>query len=229
MKLLNFLGAANFPAAANTALSSLEAIAQNRIGITLKELRKNKTLVSQGSPCLFVSYVRAGSLKRSIMTPNGRESVVAILGAGDFIGEECLTDRPICTASATALTDCSILQIEKSEFVHLLHSEQTVCDQFITYLVMRKNRAEESLMDLQLNSGEKRLARTLLLLAEQVKEGSDDSRIPKVSQETLAEMIGTSRSRVNIFMNKFRKLGLIQYDGSIHVDTNRLSRLLRDQ
>jgi len=228
MKLINLLGASNIAAARKPALTSLESIAQNKFGVTVKELRKNKTLLSQGAPCLFASYIRSGSIKRTIMTAGGRESVVAILGAGDFVGEECLTDQPICAASATTITDCSVLQIEKAEFIQLLHSEQAVCDQFITYLVMRKNRAEESLMDLQLNSGEKRLARTLLLLAEHVKEGSDDSKIPKVSQETLAEMIGTSRSRVNIFMNKFRKLGLIQYDGSIHVDASRLSRMLRD-
>jgi len=221
------MGDANSSALRKPTLSSLESVAQNRLGVTIKEFRKSKTLLSQGTPCLFVSYIRTGGIKRSIMTPSGRESVVAILGSGDFIGEECLTDQPVCAASATAITDCSILQIEKSEFIHLLHSEQAVCDQFITYLVMRKNRAEESLMDLQLNSGEKRLARTLLLLAD-VKDGPD-SKLPKVSQETLAEMIGTSRSRVNIFMNKFRKLGLIQYDGSIHVDASRLSRMLRDQ
>ena len=228
MKLINLLGNAHLSEARKQSLSSLEAIAHDRSGVTVRDFRKNKTLLAQGTPCLFVSYIRAGGIKRSIMTPSGRESVVAILGAGDFIGEESLTDRPVCAASATAITDCSILQIEKTEFMHLVHSEQAVCDQFITYLVMRKDRAEESLMDLQLNSGEKRLARTLLLLAEQVKDGPD-SKLPKVSQETLAEMIGTSRSRVNIFMNKFRKLGLIQYDGSIHVDTSRLSRMLRDQ
>ena len=228
MKLINLMGDASPSAFRKPALSSLESVAQNRLGVTVREFRKNKTLLSQGTPCLFVSYIRTGGIKRSIMTQNGRESVVAILGAGDFIGEECLTDQPVCAASATAITDCSVLQMEKLEFIHLLHSEQAVCDQFITYLVMRKNRAEESLMDLQLNSGEKRLARTLLLLAEHVKDGPD-SKLPKVSQETLAEMIGTSRSRVNIFMNKFRKLGLIQYDGSIHVDASRLSRMLRDQ
>ena len=229
MKLLNLLGSANQSIGRKPILSSFEFIAQNKSGVTVRDFRKNKALLAQGEPCLFVSYIRSGGAKRAIMTSNGRESVVAILGAGDFIGEESLTDQPVCTGSVTAITDCSILQIEKNQFVQLLHTEQGICDHFITYLVMRKNRSEESLMDLQLNSGEKRLARTLLLLAEHVKEGSDDSQIPKVSQETLAEMIGTSRSRVNIFMNKFRKLGLIQYDGSIHVDASRLSRMLRDQ
>lgn len=229
MKLINFLGAANIATARKAALPTFESIAQSKIGVTVKHLRKNKTLLAQGAPCLGVSYIRSGSIKRTIMTPSGRESVVAILGAGDFIGEECLTDQPICIAGATAITDCTVLQIEKHEFASLLHAEELICDQFISYLVSRRNRAEESLMDLQLNSGEKRLARTLLLLAEHVKAGPEDSKLPKVSQETLAEMIGTSRSRVNIFMNKFRKLGLIHYDGTIHVDTSRLSRLLRDQ
>jgi len=163
-----------------------------------------------------------------VVSKTGKEAVVAILGPGDFFGEGCLAGQPICMATATTLSPTTMLVIEKNEVIRVLHEEHDFSDRFIAHTLARNARVEEDLIDQLFNSSEKRLARTLLLLARYGKPGLPQKVIPKVSQETLAEMIGTTRSRVNFFMNKFRKLGFIQYNGEIHINDSLLSVVLHD-
>ena len=173
-------------------------------------------------------YIQKGSVKLSIVNATGKEAVVAVLGPGDFLGEGCLTGQPIRMASATAIAPSSLLVIEKNEMTRVLHEEHELSDRFISYMLSRNMRVEEDLVDQLFNSTEKRLARTLLLLARYGKENQPEKVIPKVSQEVLAEMIGTTRSRVNLFMNKFKKLGFIKYNGGLHIDGSLLSIVLHD-
>jgi CRP-like cAMP-binding protein len=175
-----------------------------------------------------VKYIQKGGVKLSVINEDGKEAVVAILGPGDFLGEGCLAGQPVCMGTATAIVPTSILFIEKNEMRRVLRSEHTLSDLFIAHMLTRNIRVEEDLIDQLFNSSEKRLARALLLLARYGKDDQPQGVLPKVSQEMLAEMIGTTRSRVNFFMNKFRNLGFIKYNGGIQVNTSLLSVVLHD-
>jgi len=191
------------------------------------EFRKRQTLFTQGQPARQVFYLQEGSVKVAVTSAAGKEAVVAILGPGDFLGEACLVGQPLWIATATTMTTGSALVIEKAEMLRLLHAEQDFSDRFISYMVTRSVRTEEDLIDQLFNSSEKRLARTLLLLARYGKS-NQALTLPKVSQSVLAEMIGTTRTRVNYFMNKFRKLGFIEYNGALKINNSLLSVVLRE-
>jgi CRP-like cAMP-binding protein len=192
------------------------------------EFRKKEAIFSQGDPAKNVLYIQKGGVRISVVNETGNEAVVAILGPGDFFGEGCLTGQPIRIGSATAIVATTVLVIEKKEMIRVLHVEHAFSDRFITYILSRNIRVEEDLVDQLFNSSEKRLARTLLLLARYGKEDKPQKVLPKISQEMLAEMVGTTRSRVNFFMNKFRRLGFIRYNGGLLVDTSLLSVVLHD-
>jgi CRP/FNR family transcriptional regulator, cyclic AMP receptor protein len=192
------------------------------------EYRRSQKIYSQGDPATSVMYLQKGGVKLSVVNETGKEAVVAILGPGDFFGEGCLAGQSICMATATAIATTTVLVIEKDEMIRTLHEEHEFSDRFIAYMLARNAQVEEDLIDQHFNSSEKRLARTLLLLARYGAQGHPQKVLPKVSQEMLAEMIGTTRSRVNFFMNKFRKLGFIQYNGEIHVNNSLLRVVLRE-
>jgi CRP-like cAMP-binding protein len=192
------------------------------------EFKKKQTVFSQGDPARNVLYIQKGGVRISVVNETGKEAVVAFLGPGDFFGEGCLAGQPIRIGSATAVAATTVLVIEKKEMVRVLHAEHAFSDRFISYMLSRNIRVEEDLVDQLFNSSEKRLARTLLLLAQYGKEEKPQKMVPKVSQELLAEMIGTTRSRVSFFMNKFRKLGFIKYNGGLHINTSLLSVVLHD-
>jgi CRP/FNR family transcriptional regulator, cyclic AMP receptor protein len=191
------------------------------------ELRKRQKLFSQGEPANHVFYIQEGSIKVAVTSSAGKEAVVSILGPGDFLGEGCLIGQPLWIATATAMTQGLALVIEKNEMLRLLHAEHEFSDRFISYMVTRNLRTEEDLIDQLFNSSEKRLARALLLLARYGKP-NQALTLPRVSQTVLAEMVGTTRTRVNFFMNKFRKLGFIEYNGSLKINNSLLSVVLRD-
>jgi CRP/FNR family transcriptional regulator, cyclic AMP receptor protein len=193
------------------------------------EYRRSENIYSQGDPAKGVKYIQKGGVKLTVVNEVGKEAVVAILGPGDFFGEGCLAGQPVCMGTATAITPTSILFIEKDEMIRVLHDEHALSDRFISHMLTRNIRIEEDLIDQLFNSSEKRLARTLLLLASYGTESQPQKMLPKVSQEMLAEMIGTTRSRVNFFMNKFRTLGFIQYNNDgLHVDSSLLSVVLHE-
>ena len=184
-------------------------------------------IFAQGALASSVFYLQAGGAKLSVLSPAGKEAVVAMLGPGDFFGEGCLAGQPLRMATATAVMRTALLRIPQRDMVRMLHDHAEFSDRFIAHMLARNIRIEEDLVDQLFNSSEKRLARTLLLLARYGKE--DTPRVlPKLSQETLAEMVGTTRSRVNFFMNKFRKLGLIEYNGGLKVNSSLLSIVLHD-
>jgi CRP-like cAMP-binding protein len=194
----------------------------------VKEFKKKEAIFSQGDSAKDVLYIQKGAVRLSVVNETGKEAVVAVLGPGDFFGEGCLAGQPIRIGSATAITVTTALLIEKKEMIRVLHAEHAFSDRFIAYMLSRNIRVEEDLVDQLFNSSEKRLARTLLLLARYGKEDKPQKMVPKISQEMLAEMVGTTRSRVNFFMNKFRKLGFIKYNGGLHIDTSLLSVVLHD-
>jgi CRP/FNR family cyclic AMP-dependent transcriptional regulator len=201
----------------------------NSAGVSKKqiEFRKKQTLFSQGEPAKQVFYIHEGNVKLAVTSTAGKEAVVTILGPGDFLGEACLAGQPLWIATATAMTPGRALVIEKREMLRVLHSEQEFSDRFISYMVTRNLRTEEDLIDQLFNSSEKRLARALLLLARYGKP-NQTLTLPKVSQTVLAEMIGTTRTRVNYFMNKFKKLGFIEDDRGLKINNSLLSVVLRD-
>src|ERR1700687_6096939 len=194
----------------------------------VKEFKRAELVYSQGDAAESVMYIQKGGVKLSVVSEVGKEAVVAILGPGDFFGEGCLAGQSIRMGTATAITPSTVLDIEKSEMFKVLHEQHALSDRFITFMLARNIRIEEDLVDQLFNSSEMRLARTLLLLARYGKEDQPHGLLPKVSQETLAEMIGTTRSRVNFFMNKFRKLGFIKYNGGLQINTSLLSVVLHD-
>jgi CRP/FNR family cyclic AMP-dependent transcriptional regulator len=195
---------------------------------TVVTYNRSDVVFSQGDPSGTVMYIQRGSIKISVLSHAGKEAVVAVLGPGDFFGEGALADQPVRIGTATAMTESTVLVIEKQEMVRVLHEQHAFSDRFIAYMLARNIRVEADLVDHLFNSSEKRLARTLLLLARYSKEGTQQRVLPKVSQETLAEMVGTTRSRVNFFMNKFKKLGFIDYNGDITVDASLVSVVLHD-
>jgi CRP/FNR family cyclic AMP-dependent transcriptional regulator len=198
-------------------------------GLGIRNYRKDQTVYRQGEPADAVFYIQSGKVKKTVVSEQGKEAVVAILETGDFFGEGCLTGELLRLATVSALMNCVIARISKTDITRVIHEEPAFAELFISHLLARNSRVEEDLVDQLFNSSEKRLARTLLLLANFGKEGRPEPIIAKVSQETLAEMIGTTRSRVSFFMNKFRKLGLIDYNGSIEVHSSLLNVVLRDQ
>jgi CRP-like cAMP-binding protein len=198
------------------------------LGRTVGKFREKETVFAQGDPAKNVMYLQEGGVKLTVVNETGKEAVVAILGPGDFFGEGCLAGQSICMATATAIAPTTVLVIEKKEMIRVLHGEHEFSDRFINYMLARNLRVEEDLVDQLFNSSEKRLARTLLLLARYGAPGQPQKVLPKVSQEMLAEMIGTTRSRVNFFMNKFRKLGFIEYNGEIHINNSLLSVVLHE-
>ncbi len=194
----------------------------------VKEFKKSDVVYSQGDPATSVIYLQAGNIRLSVVSESGKEAVVAILGPGDFFGEGCLAGQSVRMGTARAIVPSTTLVIEKKEMFKALHEQHGLSDRFIAFMLARNIRVEEDLIDQLFNSSEKRLARTLLLLARYGKDDSPHAVLPTVSQETLAEIVGTTRSRVNFFMNKFRKLGFIKYNGVIQINTSLLSVVLHD-
>jgi CRP-like cAMP-binding protein len=199
-------------------------------GRRMEALVKKQTIFAQGDLSDAVFYIRKGKVKLSVVSEIGKEATIGILNEGDFFGEGCLAGQPLRLCSATAMTDCSVMKIDKKSMMEVLHREHAFSDMFVAYLLARNIRYEADLVDQLFNSSEKRLARVLLLLAHFGKDGKQETVIPKMSQETLAEMIGTTRSRVSFFMNRFRKLGFIEYDGAsgLQVHSSLLNVVLHD-
>jgi CRP/FNR family cyclic AMP-dependent transcriptional regulator len=194
----------------------------------VRQFKSADIIFSQGTPANSVMYVQEGAVKITAVSEGGKEAIITILGPGDFFGEGCLAGQPLRMGNATATIPSTVLVIDKKEMQNVLHEQHELSNLFIHFVLTRNIRIEEDLVDQLFNSTEKRLARTLLLLARYGKEDQPQRALPKVSQETLAEMIGTSRTRVNLFMNKFRKLGFIKYNGGIHIDASLLSVVLHD-
>ena len=194
----------------------------------VKEFKRAEVVYAQGAVAESVMYLQSGGVKLTVVNEVGKEAVVAILGPGDFFGEGCLAGQSVRIGTATAITPTTVLVIEKTEMFKVLHEEHDLSDRFIRFMLARNIRIEEDLVDQLFNSSEKRLARTLLLLARYGREDQPHGLLPKVSQEMLAEMVGTTRSRVNFFMNKFRKLGFIKYNGSLQINTSLLSVVLHE-
>jgi CRP/FNR family cyclic AMP-dependent transcriptional regulator len=203
-------------------------LANAGIGKTIHEYRPKAAIFSQGERADSVFYIQNGRVRLSVVSKQGKEATIGLFGPGDFLGEGCIaSDQPIRMTTAIATTACSILEIEKKQMLRTLHAEHKFSDVFVAYLIARNSRTQEDLVDQLFNSSEKRLARALFLLANFGKNKSEEV-VPNVSQETLAEMIGTTRSRVNFFMNRFRKLGLIEYNGGLLVHSSLLSVVLHD-
>jgi CRP-like cAMP-binding protein len=192
------------------------------------EYRRAEVIFTQGDPCAHVLYIQKGGVKLSVLSKPGREAVVAMLGPGDFFGEGCLAGQPVRMGSATATMDSTILLVDKDEMVRLLHQQHALSDRFISYMLARNIQVEADLVDQLFNSSEKRLARTLLLLARYGKHDQPVRPVPQISQETLAEMVGTTRSRVNFFMKKFQRLGFIDYTDGLKVNNSLLTVVLHD-
>jgi CRP/FNR family transcriptional regulator, cyclic AMP receptor protein len=199
-------------------------------GRTISKYRKDQVVFSQGDLADAVFYIQKGRVKVTVVSDQGKEAVVALLGADEFCGEGCLAGQPRRMATVTAMTDCTIMRLQKASIIRVLHDEPGFSEIFISHLLARTIRVEEDLVDQLFNSSEKRLARLLLLLANFGKEGKPEPIIAKISQETLAEMIGTTRSRVSFFMNKFRRLGFVDYNGSgLEVHSSLLNVVLHDE
>lgn len=194
----------------------------------LHHFKKKHTIFSQGDAADSVFYLEDGIVRLSILSSRGKEAIIAVLDAGNFFGEECLAGQPLRMARATAMTACTVFEIKKKIMISLVHAKPQFSERFMAHLLSRNVRIQEDLVDQLFNSSEKRLARVLLLLANFGKDGRPETVIPSVSQETLAEMIGTTRSRVSAFMNKFRKMGFIEYNGNLNVHSSLLNVILHD-
>jgi CRP/FNR family transcriptional regulator, cyclic AMP receptor protein len=197
-------------------------------GKTHTDYGKNQKIFSQGDAAKAIFYIQKGKVKLTVISKEGKEAVIAILGVGDFFGEGCLAGQPLRMSTVMTISECSIVRLEKTDTVRVLHNEPAFSEMFLGYLLSRNIRIEEDLVDQLFNSSEKRLARVLLLLANFGKEGQPQTVIPKISQETLAEIVGTTRSRVSFFMNKFRKMGFIHYNGHLEVHSSLLNIVLHD-
>ena len=198
-------------------------------GRTIVSFLRKQVVFAQGAPCDAAFYVQEGKVKLTVVSKNGKEATIGIMNSGDFFGEGCLAGQPVRIMSAAAMEDCSLMRIENNALKEVLHQERAFSDMFMAYLLARNIRYEEDLVDQLFNSSEKRLARILLLLTHYGKEGiAETTVVPKVTQETLAEMVGTTRSRVNVFMNKFRRLGFVEYDHELKVHSSLLSVVLHD-
>ena len=197
-------------------------------GRTIAAFPKKQTIFGQGDPSVAVFYIQKGKVRLTVLAKGGKEATIGILNEGDFFGEGCLAGQALRTCSATAMTDCTLMCIDKESMMDVIHREHAFSNMFVAYLLTRNIRYEEVLVDQRFYSSEKRLARVLLLLANFGKDGKPEVAIPKISQETLAEMVGTTRSRVNFFMNRFRRLGFIRYDGGLEVHRSLLNVVLHD-
>jgi CRP/FNR family cyclic AMP-dependent transcriptional regulator len=197
-------------------------------GRKIAAFAKKQAIFVQGGSSDAVFYIQAGKVKLTVVSKSGKEATIGILKEGDFFGEGCLAGQQLRLSSATAMTDCSVMRIEKTAMMAVLHREHAFSDMFVAYLLTRNIRYEEDLVDQLFNSSEKRLARVLLMLAHFGKDGKPEVAIPKISQETLAAMVGTTRSRVSFFMNRFRKLGFIRYNGELEVHSSLLNVVLHD-
>jgi CRP-like cAMP-binding protein len=195
---------------------------------TIAEYRINERIFAQGDPANAIFYIKEGKVKLTVVSKQGKEAVVAILRDGDFFGEGCLAGQPLRMATATAITESAVMKLDKAIVVRLLHAEPSFSEMFVAHLLSRNIKIEEDLVDQLFNSSEKRLARVLLLLANFGKENKPEPVIPKISQETLAGIVGTTRSRVSFFMNRFRKLGFIDYNGGLEVHSSLLNVVLHD-
>ena len=204
-------------------------LARAGLGRQVLNLKKNETAYAQGDAADAIFYVQKGQLRVTVTSANGKEATLALVGAGEFLGEDCMVlAHPLRLATATAMTECALLRISKAEMVRVLHQEHALSDVFVAFLLVRNARVQADLVDQLFNSSEKRLARVLLLLAQFGKVSKPETVIPQISQEILAEMIGTTRSRVNFFMNHFRKLGFIEYNGGIRVHNSLLNIFLQE-
>ncbi len=208
-------------AVSNAVFDAKEYLTKSGFGKTVLPVKKNEGIFTQGEPGDTVYYLQRGKVRLSVVSPSGKEATIAILGAGHFLGEECITsDQPTRTCSSRALTACTLLRIRRQEMVRILTEEGTMSRLFIKYLLSRNTRIQADLVDQLFNSSEKRLARTLVMLSQTGREDMPLAPLPKISQATLADMVGTTRSRVSFFMNRFRKLGLIEYNGLNHIHVN---------
>ena len=216
----------------NGAFDPANFLAIMGLGRTIVRFDKTQTIFAQGDPIDDVFYIQKGKVKLTVVSEKGKEATIAILSTGDFFGEGCLAGQTVRMGSASAMTDCTVTRIERNAMMQALHKGHAFSDMFVAHLLLRNIRYQEDLVDQLFNSSEKRLARVLLLLAHFGKDGIPEAVVPKVSQETLAEMVGTTRSRVSFFMNRFRKLGFIQYDsgaqGGLQVHSSLLNIVLHD-
>jgi CRP-like cAMP-binding protein len=204
-------------------------LAKAGLGRMIIHLVTKERAFSQGDAAESIFYIQSGRVRLSVIAKTGKEATIALLGAGEFCGEECIaSSQPVRVASASAITPCDLLKIDRKEMIRALHQEHAFSDIFVAHLLARNARVQDDLVDQLFNSSEKRLARILLLLAQFGKDRAPEPVIPKISQEVLAEMVGTTRARVNFFMNRFRKLGFIEYNGSIEVHSSLLSVVLND-
>ena len=204
-------------------------LARAGVGKQVVHLKKNETAYAQGDAADAIFYVQKGQLRVTVTSASGKEATLALVGAGEFLGENCMISaHPVRLATATAMTECTVLKISKAEMVRVLHQEQALSDVFVSFLLTRNARVQADLVDQLFNSSEKRLARILLLLAQFGKESKPETVVPKISQEVLAEMIGTTRSRVSFFMNRFRKLGFLEYNGEIRIHNSLLNIFLQE-
>ena len=217
------------PTNGNTAFDPEAFLARTGLGRKSLSLKKDEVAYAQGDPADTIFYVQKGRLRVTVTSAAGKEATITLVGAGEFLGENCMiSPHPIRLATATAMTDCALLRISKAEMVRALHQEPAFSNVFVSFLLVRNARIQADLVDQLFNSSEKRLARILLLLAQFGKESKPETVVPKVSQEVLAEMIGTTRSRVSFFMNRFRKLGFIEYNGEIRVHNSLLNIFLQE-
>jgi CRP/FNR family cyclic AMP-dependent transcriptional regulator len=197
-------------------------------GRTLADYKKNQRVFLQGDPADAIFYIQRGKIKLTVVSRQGKQAVVGMLGTGDFFGEGCLAGQQRRMATASAFSKCSIARVERAAAIRVIHEERDFAEMFLAYLLSRNIRIEEDLVDQLFNSSEKRLARVLLLLANFGKDGKPEEVIPKISQETLAEIVGTTRSRVSFFMNRFRKLGFLEYNGGLEIHSSLLNVILHD-
>ena len=212
----------------NGAFNAQAFLESSGIARTIVDYERADAIFTQGDPCDHVMYIQKGAVKLSVLSKAGREAVVAMLGPGEFFGEGCLAGQPVRMGTATATTESTILLIDKTQMVRLLHKQHALSDRFIAHMLARNIRIEEDLIDQLFNSSEKRLARTLLLLARYGKHDKPVRAVPPISQATLAEMVGTTRSRVNFFMKKFQRLGFIDYADGLKVNNSLLTVVLHD-
>src|ERR1700688_2895819 len=211
-----------------TAFSAQAFLDSAGLSRRVVEYRRSEAIYTQGEPIKDVLYIQKGEIKLSVVNEVGKEAVVAMLVPGDFFGEGGMAGQLVRMGTATAITPTTLLVIEKKEMIRVLHAEHEFSDRFVAYMLARNIRIEQDLIDQLFNSSEKRLARTLLLLAQYGKQDQPQKIVPKISQETLAEMIGTTRSRVNLFMTKFKKLGFVKYNGGLHINASLLSVVLHE-
>jgi CRP/FNR family transcriptional regulator, cyclic AMP receptor protein len=217
------------PKNGETVFDAKTFLARAGLGRKILHLKKDQVAYVQGDPADAIFYVQEGRLRVTVTSANGKEATISLVGAGDFLGENCMASPPpLRLATATALTECALLRISKAEMVRVLHDEPELSGMFVSFLLVRNARIQADLVDQLFNSSEKRLARILLLLAQFGKDSKPETVIPKISQEMLAEMIGTTRSRVSFFMNRFRKLGFVEYNGEIRVHNSLLNIFLQE-